>query len=104
MDVILVHYGNFNIPLGISIALLNQVRCGGTFEPHRPSYVIVMGLTEGTRTQNHLFDVLRFLLRLVNPDLLVVYLWVPQLLYTTSLSGFSDVRSATSCCHVKRVK
>jgi hypothetical protein len=103
MDVIPVHYGNFSIPLDISIALLNQVRCGGTFEPHCPSYVIVMGLTDGTRTQNYLFDVLRFLLRLVNPDLLVVYLWVPQL-YATSLSGFSDVRSATSCCHVKRVK
>ena len=36
------------------------------------SYVIVMGTAEGTRTQEHWLDVLRFLLTVVDPVLLVV--------------------------------
>ena len=61
MNVIPVHYRKYIIHLGIRTALPTQIVCGRTSGPHCPTCVIFMGTSEGTRTQDHWLDVLRFL-------------------------------------------
>ena len=61
MNVIPVHYRKYIIHLGIRTALPTQIVCGRTSGPHCPTCDIFMGTSEGTRTQDHWLDVLRFL-------------------------------------------